>query len=247
MPKEGELTYLAQIGESGRDHSLQKPFSEPDTGLLLASIGFVMALLPPAPARILDLGCGGGWTSVFFARAGYEVVGQDIAPDMIALGQENAAHHGLTDRLSFVCSDFESLGMDNQFDAAVFFDSLHHAEDELLAIRAAYNALKPGGVLITHEPGEGHSVHPTSIEAMELYGVTERDMPPRLIMERGRQVGFGEMRVVPMPPDLFSIFYTRRYFPKNLWSKRRWKMTKRLFRMMFQPDLGTGAIVIMTK
>jgi SAM-dependent methyltransferase len=247
MPKEGELTYLAQTGEAGRSHSLQKPFSDPDTGFLLASIGFVMALLPPAPARILDLGCGGGWTSVFFARAGYDVVGQDIAPDMVALAQENAAHHGLTDRLSFVCSDFESLGMDDQFDAAVFFDSLHHAEDEQLAIRAAYNALKPGGVLITHEPGDGHSFHPSSIEAMEMYGVTERDMPPRLIMECGRKVGFGDMRAVPMPPELFSIFYSGRSFSKKSWSKDRLKMTRRLLRMMFQPDLGIGAIVTMTK
>ena len=42
-----------------------------------------MGFLPDPPARILDMGCGGGWTSIFFAKRGYEVVGQDISQDMI--------------------------------------------------------------------------------------------------------------------------------------------------------------------
>lgn len=247
MPKAGELTYLASLGEQGRIHSLEKPFSDPTCGINLASIGFIMTLLPPPPARILDLGCGGGWTSSFFAMRGYEVVGQDIAPDMIELAQENCARHGLEQRLSFLCSDFESLDMDGQFDAAIFFDSLHHAEDELLAIGSAYRALKPGGVLITHEPGDGHATTAESIEAMRIYGVTERDMPPRLIMQRGAEVGFTDFRVMPLPHFLHHIFYERRSYPKRLLSKRRFKMAKRVLKMLFDPDPGTGAIVMMTK
>lgn len=247
MPKAGELTYLANIGEGGREHSLEKPFSDSACGIALASIGLIMTLLPPPPARILDLGCGGGWTSVFFAKRGYEVVGQDIAPDMIELARENCERHGLSDRLSFVCSDFESLDMDGSFDAAIFFDSLHHAEDELLAIGSAYRALKPGGLLITHEPGDGHATTPASIEAMQLYGVTERDMPPRLIMQRGKEVGFTDFRVLPMPHYLHDIFYSGRTYPKRLLSKRRWNMTKRVLKMVFSPDPGLSAIVVMTK
>lgn len=247
MPKAGEMTYLATTGEAGREHSLEKPFSDPTCGVNLASIGFIMTLLPPPPARILDLGCGGGWTSTFFAKRGYEVVGQDIAPDMIDVARQNGARHGLEQRLSFLCSDFEALDMDNQFDAAIFFDSLHHAEDELLAIRSAYRALKPGGLLITHEPGEGHADSPESIEAMRVYGVTERDMPPRLILQRGREVGFTAFRVLPLPHFLQQMFYAERIYPKRLLSKRRWTAIKRVWRMLFDPDPALGAIVVMTK
>ncbi|MFC3441786.1 class I SAM-dependent methyltransferase [Sphingobium rhizovicinum] len=247
MPKAGELTYLANLGEMGRAHSLEKPFSDPYCGIALASIGFIMTLLPPPPARILDLGCGGGWTSIFFAKRGYDVVGQDIAPDMIDVARQNAERHGLTDRLSFLCGDYESLDLDGSFDAAIFFDSLHHAEDELLAIRSAHRALKPGGLLITHEPGDGHATAPESIEAMRLYGVTERDMPPRLIMQRGREVGFTDHRVLPIPHYLYDLFYKQRDYPNRLLSKRRWTMIRRVLKILFDPDPGLSSIVVMTK
>ncbi|MGE4323768.1 MAG: class I SAM-dependent methyltransferase [Sphingobium sp.] len=247
MSKEGEHAYLANIGELGRQHSLYKPFSDPLCGINLMSIGAIMALLPPRPAAVLDLGCGGGWTSVFLARHGYDVVGQDIAQDMIDLAEENRQLHAPTQQLRFICNDFEDMVFENQFDAAIFFDSLHHSDDEALAIRAVYRALKPGGILITHEPGNGHSTNPQSIEAMRLYGVNERDMPPELIMQRGREAGFTDMRILPMPHDLFDIFYKKRTFPNRMISKRRWLIIRRLLKLMFDPDPGASAIVVMTK
>ncbi|MCI4589190.1 class I SAM-dependent methyltransferase [Sphingobium sp. BYY-5] len=247
MPKDAERAYLANLGEGGATHSLTKPFSDPSCGIQLISIGFIMSLLPPPPARILDLGCGGGWTSVFYARHGYEVVGQDIAPDMVALAQDNARLNDMEHRTHFLCSDYEHLDLDGQFDAAIFFDSLHHAEDEALAIRSAWRALKPGGLLITHEPGEGHSTAPGSIEAMEKYGVNERDMPPHLIIARGKEAGFTGFRVLPISHQLHDTFYLPRTYPKRWLSKRRWRMTKRVLRLLFNPDLRESAIVVMTK
>ncbi|MCP1472109.1 SAM-dependent methyltransferase [Sphingobium sp. OAS761] len=247
MSKDAERAYLSNMGEDGAQHSLGKPFTGPNCAMELASIGFIMSLLPPTPANLLDLGCGGGWTSQFFARAGYRVTGQDIAPDMIALAQDNARLNGVTDRTTFICSDFEDLDFDGRFDAAIFFDSLHHAEDEALAIRSAYRALRPGGILITHEPGEGHSIAPGSIEAMAKYGVTERDMPPDLIMARGQEAGFTDFHVLPMPHMLQYIFYQPHTYPKRRLSKRRWRMTRRVLDLLFKPDLKQEAIVVMTK
>jgi SAM-dependent methyltransferase len=247
MPKDAERAYLANMGESGVAHSLSKPFSDPQCGIQLASIGFIMSLLPPPPARILDLGCGGGWTSIFLARHGHDVTGQDIAPDMIAVARENARLNGVEDRATFLCSDFEQLELDGRFDAAIFFDALHHAEDEALAIRSAWRALRPGGLLITHEPGEGHSQSAESSDALERFGVNERDMPPHVIIARGRQAGFTGFRVLPMPSLLFSTFYQERDFSGRWLSKRRWKMLRRAMRMLFMPDPKEGAVVVLTK
>ncbi len=207
MTKEAERDYLRNTGEAWRRHSLGKPFSDGLCANNLAAIGALMRLLPAPPARLVDFGCGGGWTSVFFARYGFEVTGVDIAPDMVAVAEENRALNAPDAMLGFVCGDYENPPQLSAFDCAVFFESLHHADSERDALRAAYNALRPGGVLLTYEPGEGHAAHPGSQAAMRDYGVNERDMPPRLIIATGREIGFAEPTIHPMPVQLYDIFY----------------------------------------
>lgn len=194
MPKQGEIDYLHKIGPAGREHARNKPFSDPQCGLYLTDIGAIMKLLPPAPARLLDLGVGSGWTSIFFAKRGYSVVGQDIAPEMIKLAFDNK-HQNQIENLDFIVADYEDLSMSEQFDCAVFYDSLHHAEDEVAALRCAFNSLRPGGVLVTAEPGAGHAESESSLKAIQEYGVTEKDMPPQRIVETGLAVGFSGYRV----------------------------------------------------
>lgn len=195
MPKQGEIDYLRNIGEAGLAHAAGKPFSDAGCAQMLVDIGIVMQLLPPPPSRILDLGCGTGWTSLFLARRGHEVTGQDIAPDMIAAAEAARDREALAN-LRFVSSDYESLAFDGEFDGALFFDSLHHAVDEEAALAGAYRALRPGGVLVTHEPGEGHAASPATQAAVARYGVTEKDMPPRHIVAVGRRVGFSAGRIL---------------------------------------------------
>ncbi len=206
MAKQGEIDYVAGIGEVGAEHARGKPFTAPDCGRLLSDLGGIFMVLPPAPARLLDLGCGSGWTSVFFARRGYQVTGQDIAPDMIALAERNRAESGVGN-LDFLVSDYESLRFAGEFDAAVFYDALHHAEDPVQALAGAWRALKPGGVLVTIEPGVGHAEAEHSKAAVTAFGVTERDMPPRDIVRLGRAAGFRSARVYPTPKMLAMIQY----------------------------------------
>src|SRR5438132_12427047 len=52
------------------------------------------------PLRALDLGCGEGTTAVPMARLGAEVVGIDIARNLVEAGNKRAAEAGLS-RLTF--------------------------------------------------------------------------------------------------------------------------------------------------
>jgi ubiquinone/menaquinone biosynthesis C-methylase UbiE len=201
MPKRGEIDYVRKLDADARDHAWRKPFSDPQCGQYLLNLGVVFTLLPPPPARILDLGVGTGWTSLFLARRGYQVVGVDIAPDMIKLSEQ---HLGVVSELevSFVTADYETLPFRGEFDAALFFDSLHHAENEMAALTSAHRALKEGGVCLTVEPGRGHALAAAMTAAK--FGVTEKDMPPTHIMELGHRLGFRESRVYARP-DVYPV------------------------------------------
>lgn len=198
MPKTGEINYVKAIGETGATHALYKPYSDRECGRYLADLGLVMGLLPPPPARVLDLGVGTGWTTVALARRGYEAVGQDICADMIDLAHRNRQESGVGSA-SFVVQDYEGMRFREEFDAALFYDALHHAEDERQALAAVYAALKPGGICLTVEPGEGHAV--ASAQVVEKYGVTEKDMPPHHVIAVGRSVGFRQFRVYARATD----------------------------------------------
>jgi SAM-dependent methyltransferase len=207
MAKQGEIDYIKNIGKEAATHAANKPFSCSDCHRYLFEIGALMALLPPPPATLLDMGCGTGWTSLFFAKNGYSVTGTDISPEMIEFANLNKKNSGVQN-VTFLVSDYEQDPFDNAFDCVVFFDSLHHAEDEEVALSMSYRALKSGGVFVASEPGKGHESAQESKEHMEKYGVTEKDMPPEKIISIGRKLGFGRFEVYPHGFDLCNIFFS---------------------------------------
>src|SRR5438552_10736579 len=97
MPKQGEIEYVSRLTPEELRFALDKPFSDAECGRYLMELGALMYLLPAPPARLLDLGCGTGWTSCFFARRGYDVIGQDIAPAMIGQARLNKDRYGVPD------------------------------------------------------------------------------------------------------------------------------------------------------
>jgi tellurite methyltransferase len=67
----------------------------------------VSGLLRPG-ARVLDLSCGEGRGSVFFAERGFEVTGIDIAPWGLAKAERLACDRGVEVR--WICGDIGSVG-----------------------------------------------------------------------------------------------------------------------------------------
>jgi len=224
-PKAGEKAYYANLGEAGRRHAGAKPFSDPQCGRYLADLGALLLMLEPAPRAVLDFGCGTGWTSIFLARAGYDVLGVDISADAVAIASDAGREAGLTN-LSFVTADYEEFRPDRAFDYVLFYDALHHAESEQAAVAAAFRALKDGGVLFAFEPGAGHSRSPGSRHAMSTYGVHEKDMPPARVWRLGRQAGFRRALFLPMPSENARAIFRRDYLRArggfSLWWERAW-------------------------
>ena len=85
----------------------------------------VARMLPRAApdARLLDLGCGTGHWSAFFATLGFKVTGMDIAPEMIAAAR--AKHIA---GASFDVADAHKLPFDDgEFDVATAITTLRRS------------------------------------------------------------------------------------------------------------------------
>lgn len=106
-------------------------------------------------AVILDFGCGPGYFALELARAGFTVVGYDIAKEVVNTAQEYADQldeASLSERLSYT-SDFSSLTL-KSFDAILCSGVLHHLTDlnqTLDQIIPLYKS-KNDALLLFHEP-----------------------------------------------------------------------------------------------
>ena len=102
------------------------------------------------PRRLLDLACGTGSTSLPFARRGYEVVGVDSSPAMLAVARAKAAAAG--HKIDFIQGDMRDFSLPAPVDLAIcLFDSINYLltpADVARACAAVYRALAPGGLFV---------------------------------------------------------------------------------------------------
>ncbi|MBI4057618.1 MAG: class I SAM-dependent methyltransferase [Elusimicrobia bacterium] len=107
-------------------------------------------LSPVRGKRLLDLGCGAGETSVYFALQGAHVTAVDISPEMIAVARRLAEKHGVP--IDVKTAVAEALPFpDASFDLVFGNGVLHHV-DMVPALREIHRLLKPGGCAAFVEP-----------------------------------------------------------------------------------------------
>jgi len=222
MAKAAEKKYFKSIGPHGLEFTLQKPFSDlPNLGALLSNIAAVITVICNKfcyeNVGVIDIGCGTGWTSYFLARADYQVIGVDLSKDAIKAAQTKFADE--LANLEYINGDFEKLPSRlSGFEVALFIDSLHHADNPLVALQSAYKIMRENGICIICEPGRGHSKAFDAIKAREDYGVNENDIVPKEIKKMAKKVGFKKVKILPYPPDIHKIVY-KEFSPKTLKSK----------------------------
>ena len=101
-----------------------------------------LSSLPPPPARVVDVGCGEGRVDRDLKAIGYEVVGVDGSPTMIAAARE-ADPDG-----EYLVADAATLPLpDGSADVVVAFMSPHDMDDLDGALREMARVLVPGGHL----------------------------------------------------------------------------------------------------
>jgi SAM-dependent methyltransferase len=114
------------------------------------TLGFLRRVLPPAPVRLLEVGCGDGAVSRALAAAGYEVTGLDESiarPD----GEAAAPAQDGAGEVHWVEADFLYYEADDRYDVVLFTRSLHHIAPVEAALGRAHAALSPGGLVVAEE------------------------------------------------------------------------------------------------
>src|SRR5882757_1811413 len=109
----------------------------------------VQSLAVKPPVRALDLGCGDGTTAVPLAQTGAEVVGIDIAQNLVAAGNQRAAALGLA-KLKFQEGDACSLTgvADKSFDLTLTVFGAMFAPKPFDVAKEMVRVTKPGGRIV---------------------------------------------------------------------------------------------------
>ena len=119
----------------------------------IARFADALADLVPAPADILDYGCGTGDIAAALAARGYRVEARDMSPKMIEQARTLHAASGVR----FVVVEPANLSLgERAFDAVLCSSVLEYVQNLPETLRSLANALKPGGWLLATVPNIHH-------------------------------------------------------------------------------------------
>ncbi len=109
--------------------------------------------LPPA-GTLLEIGAATGRYTLGLAQHGYQVTAVDLSEVQLERNRQRLAEAGLADRVRLVAADARDLRAlpETGFDAVLLMGPLYHLvleDDRKLALRNAFDRLKPGGVIVS--------------------------------------------------------------------------------------------------
>lgn len=135
----------------------------------------VESLKIETPLRALDIGCGDGTTALPLARRGAEVLGVDIARNLVEAGNMRAAAAGL-DRLTFQEGDACNLQPipDDSFDLTLSVFGAMFAPSPFDVAKEMVRVTRPGGRIVM---GNWIPNDPTSFVS-QLLKISASYMPP---------------------------------------------------------------------
>jgi 2-polyprenyl-6-hydroxyphenyl methylase/3-demethylubiquinone-9 3-methyltransferase len=95
--------------------------------------------------QVLDIGCGGGLLAEGLARAGARVTGIDMAEQSLQVARLHALESKLDITYEFVPAEQFAAEHTEQFDVVTCLEMLEHVPDPAAIVKAAAQAVKPGG------------------------------------------------------------------------------------------------------
>ena len=142
-------------------------------------------------AKVADVGCGHGWSTVFMAQAfpNSKFIGYDFHPGSIEQAKAHAREHDVSNVEFHVGTAKQYPG--NEFDLVAFFDCLHDMGDPAGAAAHVKQSLKPDGTWMIVEPMAGDRMEDNMNPIGRIYyaASTLVCVPTSLAQEVGAALG----------------------------------------------------------
>jgi 2-polyprenyl-3-methyl-5-hydroxy-6-metoxy-1,4-benzoquinol methylase len=176
------------------------------------------------PARVADVGCGVGWSTLALARAypRADITGYDLDRESVLEARRAAAREGL--RARFEQKDATALAADGPFDLILILEALHDMARPTQALAAFRRALGPGGSVVVADErvAERFAAPGDDVERM-MYGWSIVHCLPAAMVDQpseaigtviradtvrrcARDAGFGHCEVLPIENLLFRFY-----------------------------------------
>lgn len=216
-------------------HEGQAAFTRPLFSRLLAqdwlpAVPEIHARLQSAPpARVADIACGGGISSIAIAR-GYPSVrvdGIDLDAPSIDLARRHLVGSGVEDRVTFEVRDAADPALAHRYDLVTVFEALHDLSYPVEVLRAARGLLADGGVVLVGDERTAESFAAPADDLERLYygfsilhclpvgmvgdgaAGTGTVMRPTTVDAYARDAGFSRVEVAPIENDFWRFYLLR--------------------------------------
>jgi SAM-dependent methyltransferase len=178
-------------------------------------------------ARMADIACGEGWSTMALARAypKAEVIGIDLDAPSIEAARGHAASAGLDGRVTFRHGDAAML--DGRFDAAIIIEAVHDMANPVPVLAAVRSTLTDEGslVVVDERVAESFSAPGDDVERF-MYGWsittclpdgrsrepsvgTGTVMRPDTLRAYAFDAGFASVETLPIENDFFRFYQLR--------------------------------------
>jgi len=178
------------------------------------------------PARIADIGCGVGWSSIGMARAypNVQVDGFDLDDASVADAQPHVQAAGLSDRVEIRVRDAGDPALAGQYDLVTAFECIHDMSDPVAVLSTMRRmAGDRGAVLVMDErAGDAFTATGNDVEQI-LYGFsflhclpvgmadhpsvgTGTVMRPDTLRGYAIAAGFADIEILPIDNFFFNFY-----------------------------------------
>lgn len=178
------------------------------------------------PARVADIGCGAGWSSIGIAQAypNTQVDGYDLDEPSIELAQANLREANVNGRVKFRVRDAGDHNLAGRYDLVTAFECVHDMSDPVGALRTMRRLVNGTGAVIIVDERVGDAFTPTGNEVeWMMYGwsvlhclpVGMADQPTTgtgtvmrtdTLRQYAQAAGFHKVEVLPID-NFFFRFY----------------------------------------